>query len=599
MSTVAHEAKSSVLPRIAAILFFALLCAFAGWRMLQLPLWGWWPLVFNMALWFTLVSIFYPKDANKRKWLGAATLSGILLGIGFPPSPFTWVVIFAWIPLLAVENGIYQRQEKTRPGQVLLFSWHAFVIWNIIGTFWVTNTAFIAGLFANFINALMMACPMMLIHVIGRRLSYRLLPFVFIAFWISFEYLHHEWDLSWPWLTMGNAMAEYPWAIQWYEYTGIFGGSLWILGLNAIGYSIITGWLKAKNIRPRFFAFGVLLLIPVLVSILIWNTTKPGNAEPVSVIIVQPNFEPHYEKFDIPQREQIARFIELSRKLLDSNVHYIVFPETSFEGILLNKFRENEVIAIFQNLIDQYPDLHLVEGITSYRILTEDQLEVSSYRTHTDRQGNITYLDVQNSAVQLSSGKQTFQVYFKSKFVPGPEIFPFKKYLFFLRPVIDKLGGSVEGLSSQKERGVFDGGPLKVAPVICYESIYGEFTAGYVRNGATVFFIVTNDGWWDNTPGHIQHMKLGALRAIEHRRPIARSANTGISSFIDIKGRIVQPTKYGEATAIKGDIIPETLITFYTRCGDIIAKIAVLGTIVFFILVIFVTIRRRKKSIQN
>ncbi len=555
--------------------------------MLQLPLWGWWPLVFNLSLWFTLVAIFFPKDAYKRKWLGAATLSGILLGIGFPPSPFTWVVIFAWIPLLAVENGIYQRQERIRPGQVLLFSWHAFVIWNIIGTFWVTNTAFIAGMFANFINALMMACPMMFIHIVGRKIGHRLLPLVFISLWISFEYLHHLWDLSWPWLTLGNSMAEYPWAIQWYEYTGIFGGSLWILGLNVISYSIITAWLKAKNIRPRFFVFGALLLIPILISLLIWSNTKPGDAKPVSVVVVQPNFEPHYEKFDIPQREQTGRFLELSKKLLDSNVHYIVFPETSFEGILLNRFRENEIIAIFQNLIDLYPDLHLVEGITSYRILNEDELKDASFRTHKDRQGNITYLDIQNSAVQLSSGKQTFQVYFKSKFVPGPEIFPFKKYLFFLRPVIDKLGGSVEGLTSQKERGVFDGGPLKVAPVICYESIFGEFTAGYVHNGATVFFIVTNDGWWDNTPGHIQHLKLGALRAIEHRRPIARSANTGISCFIDIKGRIIQPTEYGVATAIKGDIIPETRITFYTRFGDLIAKAAVLGTVVFFILWIF------------
>jgi apolipoprotein N-acyltransferase len=162
-------------------------------------------------------------------------------------------------------------------------------------------------------------------------------------------------------------------------------------------------------------------------------------------------------------------------------------------------------------------------------------------------------------------------------------MFPFKKVLFFLRPVIEKLGGSYEGLTMQPERSVFDGGPLKIGPIICYESIFGDYTGGYVRNGATALFIITNDGWWDRTPGHIQHLKLGTLRAIEHRRPIARSANTGISCFIDIKGRILQPTEYGVATAIKGEIIPETRITFYTRYGDLIAKAMIIVSILLLL----------------
>ncbi len=161
----------------------------------------------------------------------------------------------------------------------------------------------------------------------------------------------------------------------------------------------------------------------------------------------------------------------------------------------------------------------------------------------------------------------------EAKLVPGPEMFPFKSILFFLKPIVDQLGGTYEGNTTQAERSVFTGGPLSVAPIICYESIYGDFTGGYVRKGATALFIVTNDGWWDLTPGHIQHLKIGALRAIEHRRPIARSANTGTSCFINIKGQILQPTKYGETIAITGTVIPETRITFYTRWGDLIAKL--------------------------
>lgn len=579
--------------RIIAIVFFLLATVFAGWRMSELPLWGWWPLLFNLSLWLIGVSIFFPKDSIKKKWFGAATLSGILLGIGFPPSPFTFLVAVAWIPLLAVENGIYQRQDRVRPGLMFIFSLHAFVLWNVIATFWVTNTAFIAGIIANYINAVLMATVMMLIHIIGRKFANKYFPLVFVSIWIAFEYLHHFWDTSWPWLTLGNSLSQYIWAVQWYEVTGIFGGSLWVLSLNLLGYAIIMRWLRARPLEiPVYLA---VLFVPLIISLAIWFTIKPSDNDPVSVAVVQPNFEPHFEKFDIPQSQQSLRFLQLSRDIIDSTTDYLVFPETSFEGVLLNKFREEPVIALMQNLIDPYPDLNLVMGLSSYRILSEEERDNDNVRVHENNTG-ITYWDVQNSAVQITGGKQSFQVYFKSKFVPGPEIFPFKRYLFFLRPVVDKLGGSYEGHASQKERSVFTGGPLNVAPIICYESVYGNYTGGYVRNGATALFIITNDGWWDLTPGHIQHLKIGALRAIEHRRPIARSANTGTSCFIDIKGRITQPTKYGEAIAIKGNIIPETRMTFYSKFGDIIAICASIAAIIFIFASLFLWSRRKLRS---
>ena len=454
----------------------------------------------------------------------------------------------------------------------------------------MTNTAFVAGLIANYVNAVLMATVMMLIHITGRRLAPKLFRVVFISLWIAFEYLHHLWETSWPWLTLGNALSEYPWAVQWYEVTGIFGGSLWVLSLNLLGYAIIIRWLRARPLQIPIYLS--VLLIPIVVSLIIWFTIKPSSNTPVSVVVVQPNFEPHFEKFDIPQSQQSLRFLQLSKEIIDSSTSYLVFPETSFEGVMLNKFREERVIALMQNLIDPYPDLNLVMGISSYRVQGEEERDNDNDRIHEDNSG-ITYWDVQNSAVQMTGGKQSFQVYFKSKFVPGAEIFPYKRFLFFAKPVIDKLGGSYEGHTSQKERSVFTGGPLNVAPIICYESVYGHYTGGYVRNGATAFFIITNDGWWDLTPGHIQHLKIGALRAIEHRRPIARSANTGISCFIDIRGRITQPTKYGEAIAIKGDIIPETRMTFYSKFGDIIAIASALLAVILILVSLFVKIKGR------
>jgi apolipoprotein N-acyltransferase len=580
---------SSRIPRLAFILLLLAACAFSSWRMLHLPLWGWWPLPMLLSLWGAIVMIFFPKDPTEKKWLGSATLSGVLLGLGFPPSPLTFVVIFAWIPWFAVETGIYQSQDKIRPGKVFLYSYHTFVLWNIIATFWVTNTALIAGFMAIFVNSLFMSTVVMMIHIVYRKIAERfqvkngnkLAALVFISLWISFEYLHHEWELSWPWLALGNSMAQYPWAIQWYEITGMFGGSLWILALNWLGYITILRWLRAKPLRV--WQYAAVLIVPLVVTLGIWFTIRESDAPGVSVTIVQPNLEPHYEKFVIPQAEQSRRFFQLSMEHIDSSTRYLVFPETSFDDVRLNSFRENPEIRLFQSLIDSFPELRLVTGISSYRILEKNQIKDTEYRVHETEQGDTIYWDVQNAAVQLTSGSPDYQVYFKSKLVPGPEILPFRKVLFFLKPIVEKLQGTVEGNTRQKERSVFTGGPLTVAPIICYESIYGAYVGEYVKKGATALFIVTNDGWWDNTPGHIQHLKIGALRAIEHRRPIARSANSGISAFIDIKGRIHSPTRYGETISIEGKLKPETRITIYTLWGDVIPNITVLITGILFL----------------
>jgi apolipoprotein N-acyltransferase len=581
--------------RIGAIMVFLLASCYAGWKMLHLPLWGWWPMFLILPFWLANILFFYPKDLTERKWLVASTLSGIMLGLGFPPSPLTWLVFFAWIPLLWMENEIFQRDLKVRPGKVWWYSFHAFVLWNVIATFWVMNTALIAGIVANFLNAALMATVILVIHLVRHQLNAKWVMLTFISFWISFEYVHHFWDISWPWLAHGNALSEYPWAIQWYEYTGAFGGSLWVWLVNYGGYKLYIRWPMCTTRQIVLFACSI--VIPLCFSFWIWNTVQESNNGPVAVTIVQPNFEPHYEKFDIPQFEQSKRFLRLSFDHIDSTTRYLVYPETSFEGIQLNSFRENPVINLFQNMVDSFPDLRLVTGISSFRVLEKNQLEGINYRTHINAQGDSTLWDIQNAAVQMTSGQKDYQIYFKSKLVPGPEMFPFKDFLFFLKPIIDKLGGTVEGHTIQVERGVFTGGALSVAPIICYESIYGDFTGGYVRKGATAFFIVTNDGWWDLTPGHIQHLKIGALRAIEHRRPIARSANTGISCFINIKGQILQPTKYGETTAITGYVIPETRLTVYTKYGDLIAKLLVMICITLFLAAIFTFGKKKLKKV--
>ena len=114
-----------------------------------------------------------------------------------------------------------------------------------------------------------------------------------------------------------------------------------------------------------------------------------------------------------------------------------------------------------------------------------------------------------------------------------------------------------------------------IAPAICYESIYGEFMSNYVRNGANLICIITNDGWWKKTPGHKQHMNYARLRAIETRTWVARSANTGISCFIDPYGNVFNPQPYNTAAAIKLTISRPVYKTFFVHYGDVLSKFMV------------------------
>lgn len=280
----------------------------------------------------------------------------------------------------------------------------------------------------------------------------------------------------------------------------------------------------------------------------------------------------------------------LSKEALTENTDYLVFPETSFRPILENKLTENSTIRQLQTMVDKYPKLKLIAGLESYRFYEKGEKHGPAARL---RKQDSTFYEIHNSAVQLTSGSTEIPIYYKSKLVPGAELLPYRRFLFFFEPLFRNLGGSIAGLGIQKERSVLRSGDDAIAPVICYESVYGEYTTAYIRKGANGIFIVTNDGWWDDTPGHKQHLQLARLRAIETRRSIARSANTGISSFINQRGDIQQATQYEKATAIRGHIALNNEATFYVKWGDILGRIAIFLTI---ILLLNTIVKRRMRD---
>lgn len=562
-------------------IFFIFLVFYASVQMQKLPLWSYLPLVWLVGVLGALVSFSYLRmSVQARYYTILAILSGILLSAGFPPIPLFPLFLVGFVPLLYIEDSIYRK--KTSKKTIFVYSYLTLLIWNIFTTYWVLNSTFVGGIIAILLNSLFMTLPFLCMHQIGRRTQNIFLKYSsFIAAWLAFEFGHERWDLSWSWLNLGNAPAMFPEWIQWYEWGGAPLGSFWILCTN----TCIFLAYKQRTIRSRTIALSV-SLIPILISILIYTTISIPTDQTVEIVAVQPNYEPHYEKFTIDDEVQVAKIIELARQKITPNTDYLVLPETSFGSVQRNKINENPYIRTLQKLLDSHPKLKIVTGIDAYYLYQTG--EKLSPTARTTKNGDYIY-DSYNAAIQLDTTPQ-IPFYIKSKLVPGPEKIPFPFLIHILGGLMEHWGAAAGSLATQKERAVFSSNSLNIAPVICYESIYSEYVSEYIRKNAHIIFIMTNDGWWDNTAGYRQHAYWGALRAIENRSPVVRAANTGTSCFIDIKGNIHQRTNYGEDAVIRSTVSPRSSMSFYSKYGDIISRLAL---IYFIVIIVFVVVKKK------
>ncbi|HYC28084.1 MAG TPA: apolipoprotein N-acyltransferase, partial [Chitinophagaceae bacterium] len=375
----------------------------------------------------------------------------------------------------------------------------------------------------------------------------------------------------------------------WYEFTGTSGGSLWVLLINVLLFLLIKKLLGEKKFGVRIAAIIIsLLFFPFLISYYVqWQRTIFKERTPNSIVAVQPNVDP-YTKFESGQEQsQLEHLIRLTESTIDTNTKLVVWPETAIPlPIDESQILQHPFLQPVFAMLKRHPGMRLLTGIEGFRFF--DKAHKTKYsRKYSDSQ---LYYDSYNSAALFDSN--AVQVYHKSKLVPGVETLP--SFLNFLGDWFEQFGGTTGGYARQDERTVLiaDNSNYKIAPAICYESIYGEFMTAYIRNGANLIAIITNDGWWSETPGYKQHMNYARLRAIETRKWIVRSANTGISCFIDPQGEVLDAQPWDKATAIKMHV-PEGTgpRTFYAMNGDIISKIAIALTIALAAWNIFLIIK--------
>jgi len=510
-----------------------------------------------------------------------ALLSAFLMWLAWPPIKFTTpLLLIGLVPLFIALERIIQSDNPKKGKRVFLTAGLTFLVWNTACIYWVYNAisavngpvvSFFVSLIPFGLGALLMTFAFWLYYRLGRLVNKYVAYLGLICFYIAMEFLHQSWDLAFPWMNLGNGLSGMHQLAQWYEYTGVYGGSLWILLSNIIAFEAFKA-LK-PGAAPGFarFKFSLLWIViiaaPVALSLSLYYKYEEKEV-PVNVVAVQPNIDP-YQKFNgISSNEQLNILTHLSDSIGQPSTEYFIWPETAIpERSDEDRIRSNSEFITAQHFLEKYKNGTIISGIESFKLYNDKQTQSAQ------KYDNSTYVDGFNAALQIENSANV-QFYHKSKLVPGVEKMPFPSALSVLAPVFEGFGGTVGGYGWQKDPQVFYAySGIGAVPVICYESIWGGWVAEAVKNGAQFIAIVTNDGWWGNTSGKDQHMLYAALRAIETRRYVVRSANTGISCFINQKGDIIKQTKWWTRTAIKADINLNDDLTFYTRSGDYIPKI--------------------------
>ena len=510
--------------------------------------------------------IQFKRQFSTKTKLAMCVASIALLSI--PWEGASCITLFVGLlPLLLVsaQYGDSWRETFAMMGWAIF----TFVGWNIATIWWVWNATPIGPVAATIFSTWWSLIAFMAYHIMSKRAHKALAYVTFVTAWIAGEYLYTQAPaLSFPWLVLGNGFADDPWAVQWYEYTGVFGGSLWVLLVNIMALE------ACLTMRKRMWSAAMLtIVIPIGISIGLFYHYEPDaeaytSLPKVTVSVTQPNI-PCYEKFNISAEHQQDNLLDLLAQAPDS-AEFVLMPETALAEMINDRQPENSHIVnrISDYLREEKPATMVVSGGETMRLYGAVK------GSETARKRGIHYLDIYNASLGIDTSSKV-QIHHKGKLVVGVETIP-----LWLRKAgnlfsVD-LGGTFGQLGVGDKQIPFEHNGKKVAPAICYEGLYGNHMAEFVRNGADALFVVSNDGWWGNTLGHRYLFKFCRLRAIELRRDVARSANTGVSGFITMQGEDIERMEWDNRGVLTSDIRLNTKQTVYAKHGDYIGRLSLL-----------------------
>ncbi|MDT9546032.1 MAG: apolipoprotein N-acyltransferase [Chlorobium phaeovibrioides] len=526
-----------------------------------------------MSLFFQTVGGF--RSSAQR----APLLSGLLLGASFPSYPFVRLEMLAWVALVPL---LLSLGDVRRAGDFFRRVYAAMVLYCIISLWWVSLATLPGGILTILAQAFFLTVPFMLFFAFSRMAGFFYALFALPFVQVGWEWLYMEQELSLGWLTFGNSQALLTPMVQYADMTGVWGVSFWLYCFNALA---VAALYAPKGRRLRYLVpLPVMVALPLLYGVMVMNAENevPGNS--VRISLVQPNLNPVDKWERLGAVETLALHSQMTEEVAEvEHPDLVIWPETAISFPLLEA--HNSEYYRFLSRSTGAWNAALLSGFT-------DIVRVPSGGTLPSggpgKQDPLTGMAVEsyNAALMLSPRSDSVQVYRKARLVPFAERVPYSGQL----PWLENLSFSLTGAGSwgrgpgatlmtmQTE----EGESVALANIICYESIFPGFVSLFVKQGAGLLTLVTNDGWYGTSYGPWQHLAIGRFRCIENRRAMARCANTGVSAFIDRFGRITGELPWWKRGVLTRDVPLERELSFYSRWPDLLPKASLLMTVVLF-----------------
>ena len=505
-------------------------------------------------------------------------IGGVLLSLSFPPFPF---FPLAFISFIFILNGI-ENELKIEKQRFFIKFYLTFFIYHICSNWWISsfqeNTdpfLMMAGFSLDIFHPIFFMIPMYAYLKIRKVFSKKISILIFPILWVGWEYFHSIGELSYPWLAVGNTQINNIYLVQIADVCGVWGVSFVVLLVNSLLYLGIEDYTINKKLVNKY----LISLISVIVILNIYGFFKFNeydesqfkNYDKLTISVIQPNIDP-WLKWASGPIDQISQNMNIQDSLsYIKKSDLTIWPETSI-------LRINENFNKYKNLsfIENWSKLNGISILSGYIF---DYV----YAKNEERQSSARFNEVDsvweesfNSAIMINPDGQFKDVYYKGKLTPFAERIPNLEYFSYLTKFLTwNVGESSWGLGKDKiNLKIMKNGKItEVAPIICIESIYPNFCREFTLNGANILSIITNDAWYNGTPGPIQHFNIARMRAIENRRFIARSANSGISGFIAPNGEVISKTENMVKCGLTSEIAILKVKSLYVENGDILGQL--------------------------
>jgi apolipoprotein N-acyltransferase len=509
-----------------------------------------------------------PEEKSQRKKDRLLLiLSGVVLGISFPPVPFpfTLLIFIGLIPYFIV------LQKRTTLASINKATFLFSFFFSITTIYWVGSWSseadpylMLAGAALLFAYPCVMLIPSTLYYLAKKVFPKFNVLWLFPIFWVTLEYLLTLTDLRFPWVLLGHGLAKFNLFIQGADIIGTNGLSLAVAYINVLLYKSFFEKKSEEKFNPK----PVLIAAIIFLCLLIYGIYKVSSFKisdrKITVGIVQPDINP-WDKWSTGNLgDLLNHYLDLSQGCVDEGAEVILWPETALPVYAFGGTYNIIEDSIF-NFLDRN-EVSLLTGMPDI-IYDFDQNNIPEDSKFSE-QGNY-YYRTYNAVIGLNPGTREIQRYGKMKLVPLGEKVPFADQFAFLGDIF-KWGVGITGWNIGKDTTVFHIyndklDTIKIGGLVCYESVDPVFVTAFVQKGAEIITVVTNDSWYGKSSGPYQHKDFAMLRAVENRRSVVRCANGGVSCIINAKGEILSETELFTKTTLVGEVPLQTEKTFFSN----------------------------------